>query len=113
MLRSKFFSAEQVESIVKDYRHAGLAPAEIAMMTFAEKLTLHAYKVTPRDIDGLRSHGFTDPEILDIAAVAASRNFFSKLVDALGTEPDPAYRDLETALRQTLAVGRPLEEEVP
>lgn len=90
-----------------DFRNAGLEPAEIAMIAFAKKMTQHAYRMTQKDIDELRAHGFSDPEILDIAAAAAARNFFSKLMDALGAEPDPEYLKLEEGLRQTLAVGRP------
>jgi alkylhydroperoxidase family enzyme len=77
------------------------------MLAFAEKVTLHAYKVTEEDVDELRGHGFTDAEILDIVLVAAARNFYSRVVDAVGAEPDPEYLDLEAGLRQALAVGRP------
>ncbi len=111
MLRSKIFTAEQVEAIVKDYHRAGLPPAEVAMLAFTEKIIQHAYKMTPRDIEGLRSHGFTDVEILDIAAAASARSFFSKLIDAVGAEPDPAYQVLEPNLRGALAVGRPYRSE--
>lgn len=108
MLRSKFLTAEQVEAIVKDFRTAGLPETDVAIMAFAHKITQHAYKVTPRDIEGLRSHGLSDEEILDIAAAAAARNFFSKLLDAIGAEPDAAYQELEPALREALTVGRAL-----
>ncbi len=30
------------------------------------------------DVQALRDHGFTDPEVFDIAATAAARCFFSK-----------------------------------
>ena len=90
-----------------DYRHAGLEPAEVAMMAYAEKIVLNAYKVTPEDIDGLRAHGFSDADILDIALTAAARSFFSKMLDAVGAEPDEKYLDLQPELRQTLTVGRP------
>ena len=92
MLRSKFFSAEQVEAIVKDYRTAGLSEHEVALIDFAIKMTDHAHKIAPRDIDRLRGLGFSDEEIVDVAATAAQRNFFSKLVDALGGEPEAALR---------------------
>ena len=110
MLRSKFFSAEQVEAIVKDFRNAGLESAEVAMMAYAEKITQHAYKVTQEDIDELRSHGFSDAQILDIALTAGLRNFISKVIDAVGAEPDAEYMKIEPALRRVLAVGRPFEE---
>lgn len=92
MLRSKFYTAEQVEAIVKDYRTAGLADQEVALIDFAIKLTDHAYTITPRDIDTLRGFGCSDEEIVDVAATAAQRNFFSKLLDALGGEPENTLR---------------------
>ena len=60
MLRSKFFTSQQVEAIVRDFRSAGLPANEVALLEFAVKLTDHAYKITPRDVDGLRAHGFAD-----------------------------------------------------
>lgn len=107
MLRANFFSAEQLEAIVRDFRNAGLEPAEVAIMAFAKKVTLHAHEVTPQDIADLRGHGFSDAEILDIALAAAARNYYSKVLDAIGAEPDPVYLKLEEGLRRTLTVGRP------
>ncbi|HKV45441.1 MAG TPA: hypothetical protein VJT32_12350 [bacterium] len=75
-------------------------------VTFAEKVTLHAYRVTEADVDELRGHGFADAEILDIV-LAAARNFFRRVVDAVGAELDPEYLDLEAGLRLALTVGRP------
>lgn len=109
VLRAQRFSAEQVEAIARDYRAAGLPAEEVAMMAFAEKVALHAWRVTPEDIEVLRRHGFTDEEILDIALAASARSFFSKVLDAVGAEPDPHYHDLEPSLRRALAVGRPFE----
>jgi len=106
VLRSRFFSTEQVEAIVQDYRHAGLTPAEVAMLAFAEKVTLHAYRITERDWQELRDHGFSDAEILDILLTATGRTFFSKTMDAIGAGPDNAYLTLEPRLREALTVGR-------
>ncbi|MGH2348015.1 MAG: hypothetical protein ACRDFT_00955 [bacterium] len=108
MLRSKFFSAEQVEAIARDFHAAGLPPAEVAMMDYAVKVSTESHKVVPRDIEGLRGHGYSDAEIVDIAAVAAARNFISRLVDALGAEPDIEHLTLEPHLQDVLTVGRPL-----
>lgn len=69
-----------------------------AMMAFAERVAKDASSITARDVEGLRAHGFTDAEIFDIAA----RCFFSKLLDALGAEPDSAYLELEDGLRRRL-----------
>lgn len=77
------------------------------MLDFVQKVTLAAPEITQADIDTLRAHGFPDAEIIDIAAATAARNFFSKLTDALGAEPDPEYLKLEDHLLRVLAVGRP------
>jgi len=94
--------------VVKDFRAAGLPAIEVAIMSLTHKITQHAYKVTSRDIEDLRSHGISDDEILDITAAAAARNFFSRLLDAIGAEPDAVYQELEPALREALTVGRAL-----
>jgi uncharacterized peroxidase-related enzyme len=111
VLRGQFFKPEEVEAIARDYRNAGLAAADVAMLAFAEKVTLHAYRVTEEGVAELRGHGFADAEILDIVLTAAARNFFSRVVDAVDAEPDPEYLDLEAGLRQALAVGRPFGEQ--
>ena len=78
------------------------------MMSFAEKVVRDATAVTQADIDGLRKHGFSDPEIFDITATATARSFFSKTLDALGAEPDVSYMDLQGPVRAALTVGRPM-----
>jgi alkylhydroperoxidase family enzyme len=107
VLRSKFYSPEQVEAIVRDFRNAGLDPVDVAIMAFAEKVALHAYRVTAKDIESLRQHGLSEADILDVVLAAAARCFYSKSLDALGAEPDAAYLELEDSLRQALTVGRP------
>lgn len=106
-------SENQVEALVTDFRAAGLPPAEIAMLEFAEKVTLGAYRVTDDDVAGLRRHGFSDAEILDIAFAAAARNFYSRMVDAAGARPDPEYEAMDERLRKALAVGRPVGDSAP
>jgi hypothetical protein len=61
----------------------------------------------------LRSHGFSAEEIVDLAATAAARCCFSALMDALGVEPDAAFRDLDRTMRESLTVGRPVAERAP
>lgn len=90
ILESTFFDRDQLEAIIRDFRSAGLDSVDVAIMAFAEKIALHAYKVTPDDVDELRSHGLSDGDILDVALTAAARSFFSKTLDAMGCEPDEA-----------------------
>jgi alkylhydroperoxidase family enzyme len=87
-----------------------LEARERVMMAFAEKVAANADRITAADIEDLRSHGYRDEEIFDLAAAAAARCFFSKLIDALGIQADATFNDLDPALRQALTVGRPVAE---
>jgi hypothetical protein len=64
--------------------------------------------VTEGDVAQLRDLGYSDEEIFDIAATAAARCFFSKLLDALGVQADSSFNTLDPALREALTVGRPV-----
>jgi hypothetical protein len=110
VLRKQIFTAEQLEAIARDYHNAGLDPQEVAIMEFAEKVTLHSHSVRQADIDKLRESGLSDEEILDVTLVTAARNFWSKTLDSLGTEPDLKYLDLEPNVRKAMQKGRPFAE---
>jgi uncharacterized peroxidase-related enzyme len=91
VLESKFYDRDQLEAIVRDYRGADCLDArDVAIMAFAEKVALHAYRVTPEDVEELRVHGLTDTEIFEVTLAAAARSFFSKSLDAMGAGPDDA-----------------------
>ena len=110
VLAKQVFDPATVTAIVSDTPASPLEPRERAMMAFVEKVVQNADRVTPADIDGLRSHGYRDEEIFDIAAAAAARCFFSKLLDALGVQPDAIFNEMDPTLRQLLTVGRPVAE---
>jgi uncharacterized peroxidase-related enzyme len=107
LLRKNFFSADELAAIVKDFRHAGLTDEEVAIMSFAQKVTTQANQISEHDIDELRGYGLSDEEILDVVLACTARNFFSKTLDALGVKPDVVYMELEPELLQVLPIGRP------
>jgi len=84
----QYISEDQLVRIARDYHDAGLSAAEVAMMEFAEKLSTDSAAMTDADSMPLRDHGFTDREIVDIALVAAARNYYSRALHALGVEVD-------------------------
>jgi uncharacterized peroxidase-related enzyme len=110
VLATKVFDAPAVTAIMKNEPGTPLEARERAMMAFAEQVAVNADRITAADIEDLRSHGYRDEEIFDLAAAAAARCFFSKLLDALGAQPDATFNDLDPALRQALTVGRPVAE---
>jgi alkylhydroperoxidase family enzyme len=99
LLRSKILSPDDLVALTTDHRNAGLTPAEVAMLDVVEKIVLHAYKVTREDIDGLRRHGLTDEDIVDIVLAAAARSFMSKALDALGAELEVEHESDPTLAR--------------
>jgi uncharacterized peroxidase-related enzyme len=108
ILRQQFYSAAQLTAITSDFTTADLDPADIVMMEFVDKVVRDAAAITTDDVQQLREHGFSDAEIFDLTAAATARCFFSKLLDALGADPDAAYLQLEDELRQQLTPGRPI-----
>ena len=111
VLRDRFYDADTVAAIVTDHHQAGLGPADVAVMDFAAKVAADATSVSEEDVAVLREAGLADAGVLDLALAAAARCFFSSVLDAMGIEPDAAYRtELGPDLRQALTVGRPIAE---
>ena len=107
VLVEEFYDADQVRAIVEG--HGPLDEVDRAVMQLGAKVARDAAAVTVDDIARLRALGLSDGEILDVVATAGARCFFSKTLDALGAEPDAAYRELDPAMRAELVVGRPIE----
>jgi uncharacterized peroxidase-related enzyme len=103
-------SKEAVLAVQRDFRNAGLTARDVAMLDYAEKITIDASQVTPVDIDDLRRVGFTDQQISDIALCAAFRCFISRFFDATGAGPDAVYVDSDENFRSALTVGRKPQE---
>jgi uncharacterized peroxidase-related enzyme len=110
VLLEQFLDADTLRAVVTDHRDAGLEPVDVAIMDYAEKIVDDATRVTEADIEGLRELGLSDGDILDVAAAASARCFFSKMLDALGVQADASYRDLDPELSAVLTVGRPVAE---
>lgn len=100
-------SKDMVLAVQRDFRHSGLAPRDVAMLTYAEKVARDASQVTQSDIDALRKAGFTDANIGDIALCAAFRCFIGRYFDAVGAGPEAAFLDDDPAWTAALTVGRP------
>jgi alkylhydroperoxidase family enzyme len=107
VLRKNFFSSDELAAIARDFRNAGLAPGEVAMMSFAQKVITDTHNMSEEDFDALRQHGFSDEEIFDMVLAASARSFFTKTIDTVGAVPDEAYLVLGPELVQLLSMGRP------
>lgn len=101
-------SKAAVLAVQRDFRSAGLSARDVEMLAYAETISTNASRVTSHDIERLRSVGFTDAQICDIALCAAFRSFVSRFFDAVGAGPEPAFVDAEASFSTAMTVGRKL-----
>ena len=66
---------------------AGLSPAERALLDYVTKVTEAAYRTTNEDVQGLRDHGWTEPQIAEAVYITAMFAFFNRVADAFGIAP--------------------------
>lgn len=104
-----YFSDEQIVSIAEGRVAGVLDETDQAVVRFVRRVARDASQVTAGDVAALQRAGVTDAEIFDIAAAAAGRAFFTKMLDALGVQTDSPFLALDESLRRTLTVGRPID----
>lgn len=80
-----------MEAVKTDYREADLSAADRAMLDFATKLTREPWRMTEADVENLRAHGFDDVAVHDVVQVTALFNYYTRLADGLGVEPEPDW----------------------
>ncbi len=82
------------EMLVMNWRAARLEPSQVAMLTFAEKMTRASAEITETDRQALRDVGFNDRGIWDIANVAAFFNMTNRVASATDMRPNDEYHAL-------------------
>ena len=107
-LIADFGSKTAVLAVQRDYHSAGLSDRDVAMLSYAETISKDASQVTLDHIERLRSLGFTDVQICDIALCAAFRCFVSRFFDAVGAGPEDAFVDTDVDFRRAMTVGKPI-----
>jgi len=111
VLMRNHMTDDELLALVEGGDAAALSPLEKAVVEFAEHVTRDANSVTQADVDRLKEFGLTDEAVLDVVLAVAARNFFSRVLDAVGAEPDAVFNELPAALRDALTVGRPIAAE--
>ena len=106
-----FFSNAQIRAIAEQGELEFLDQAEREMLRFARQVARDASAIRAADVQRLRDAGLAEETIFDIAATAAGRAFFTKVLDAVGSMPDAAFGRIEEELRVPLTVGHPISSE--
>ena len=79
------------EALVMNWRAADLPPRQVAMLTFAEKMTVDSHRIVEADREALREAGFSDADIWDIAATAGFFNMSNRMASAVDMRPNGEY----------------------
>jgi uncharacterized peroxidase-related enzyme len=103
-----FFSAEDVMAMARGELPVSLTAAEAGLMRFARAVARDASAITASDVAELKGYGFSDAEVFDVVVTVAGRAFFTKIVESLGVATDAPLRELDSAFRDALTVGRPV-----
>jgi len=72
---------------------AELSAVDRAVLEFAHKLTVHPAAMQKQDVEGLRGHGLGDTAIHDVVQVTALFNYYNRLADGLGIDPEEEFED--------------------
>lgn len=82
------------DQIAVDHGTADLPGRMKAALDYAVKLTRSPQTMTESDVEQLRTEGWSDEDVMDIAEVTAMFNFSNRLASGLGWAPNPEYEHL-------------------
>ena len=81
-----------MRAIKADFRNAGLDERTVAILAYAEKLTLTPYKIGDEDVASLKAHGWDEEAIVQATHVVGIFNYLVRLADAYGIEWEAEVR---------------------
>jgi uncharacterized peroxidase-related enzyme len=105
---ARLIDEHSVQALASGEFTDNITDAEKAVTLFSRKVARDASSVGQEDVDALKQQGFSDAEIFDIATTVAGRSFLTRILDALGVEPDVTAMEMNEDFRGALTVGRPI-----
>jgi 4-carboxymuconolactone decarboxylase len=79
------------DQVAVNYRKADITDRQKAMLDFAVRVSTEAQKVSESDFDTLKSHGFTEEDIWDIAAISAFFGLSNRLANVTSMRPNAEF----------------------
>lgn len=76
------------EQIALDHNRSNLPAEEKALLNFALKLNKDGRRIDADDVDGLRTYGFNDSQILETILMVGLAHYANTVAFGLGTVPD-------------------------
>jgi len=82
------------DQVAINYRKADITPRQKAMLDFAIKVSMQAYEVGDEDMTTLKTHGFDEDDIWDIAAIAAFFGLSNRMANVTSMRPNDEFYNL-------------------
>lgn len=79
------------DQVAVNYRKADLAPRQKAMLDFAVKVAERSHAIEDKDYEELKSHGFSDDDAWDVAAITALFAMSNRLANAFSIRPNDEF----------------------
>jgi uncharacterized peroxidase-related enzyme len=79
------------DQLATNYRKADITPRQRAMLDFAVKVSQRAEEVEEADYADLRSQGFSDDDIWDIASISAFFALSNRIANAFSMRPNSEF----------------------
>jgi uncharacterized peroxidase-related enzyme len=79
------------DQVAINHRKADLEPRQKAMLDFALKVAERSHAIDDKDYEELKSHGFSDDDAWDIAAIAAMFAMSNRLANAFSIRPNDEF----------------------
>ena len=79
------------DQVAVNYRKADITDRQKAMLDFAVRVSTEAYEVSESDFAALKSHGFTEEDVWDIAAITAFFGLSNRLANVTSMRPNAEF----------------------
>jgi len=91
ILRIRAKNPQIADQIAINYRKADITPRQRAMLDFAMKVSIEAQKISEADFAAITSHGFSDDDIWDIAAISAFFALSNRMANVTSMRPNDEF----------------------
>jgi uncharacterized peroxidase-related enzyme len=91
ILRIRAKNPQIADQIAINYRKAVVTPRQRAMLDFAMKVSAEAHRISEADFADIASHGFSDDDIWDIAAIAAFFALSNRMANVTSMRPNDEF----------------------
>jgi uncharacterized peroxidase-related enzyme len=91
ILRIRAKNPQIADQVAINYRKADITPRQMAMIDFAMKVSARAYEVGDADVAELKTHGFTEEDAWDIAAISAFFGMSNRLANVTSMRPNDEF----------------------